>query len=137
MLILYIIIEHCTYYISGDVENAVEHLSNAVPLCGQPQQLLQVLEQTLPPQVFQLLVQKLPEVNKVMGFTAEAFIEKWCESWCPSQYTVYMLVQNTSFACMAKLDMSSTFDLAFILQNSKGWYRFKKNLHRQYYSNMF
>lgn len=41
-----------------------EHLSNAVPLCGQPQQLLQVLEQTLPPQVFQLLVQKLPEVNK-------------------------------------------------------------------------
>ncbi|XP_052696374.1 mitochondrial import receptor subunit TOM20 homolog [Crassostrea angulata] len=49
---------------AGDVENAVEHLSNAVPLCGQPQQLLQVLEQTLPPQVFQLLVQKLPEVNK-------------------------------------------------------------------------
>ncbi|XP_061174746.1 mitochondrial import receptor subunit TOM20 homolog [Saccostrea echinata] len=49
---------------AGDVENAVEHLSNAVPLCGQPQQLLQVLEQTLPPQVFQLLIQKLPEVNK-------------------------------------------------------------------------
>nr|AFJ91791.1 mitochondrial inmport receptor subunit TOM20 [Ostrea edulis] len=49
---------------AGDVERAVDHLSNAVPLCGQPQQLLQVLEQTLPPQVFQLLVQKLPEVNK-------------------------------------------------------------------------
>ncbi|XP_022332124.1 mitochondrial import receptor subunit TOM20 homolog [Crassostrea virginica] len=49
---------------AGEVEKAVEHLSNAVPLCGQPQQLLQVLEQTLPPQVFHLLVQKLPEVNK-------------------------------------------------------------------------
>lgn len=32
--------------------------------------------------------------------------------------------------------LSSTFDLAFILQNSKGWCRFKKNLHRQYYSNI-
>ena len=52
--------------ITGEVEKAVEHLSNAVPLCGQPQQLLQVLEQTLPPQVFHLLVQKLPEVNKVI-----------------------------------------------------------------------
>lgn len=96
MLILYIIIEHCTYYISGDVENAVEHLSNAVPLCGQPQQLLQVLEQTLPPQVFQLLVQKLPEVNKVICFTVEAFIEKWCEPWCPSHqhFLTYVLAMT-------------------------------------------
>jgi len=44
----------------GDYENAVEHLSNAVTLCGQPQQLLQILQQSLPPQVFQLLVQRLP-----------------------------------------------------------------------------
>jgi len=34
-------------------------------VCGQPQHLLQVLQQTLPPQVFQLLVQKLPTVNQV------------------------------------------------------------------------
>jgi import receptor subunit TOM20 len=45
---------------SGDIENGVEHLGNAVAVCGQPQQLLQVLQQTLPPQVFQLLLMKLP-----------------------------------------------------------------------------
>ncbi|CAG5116948.1 unnamed protein product [Candidula unifasciata] len=47
----------------GDIEEGVEHLSNAVAVCGQPQQLLQVLQQTLPPQVFALLVQKLPSVG--------------------------------------------------------------------------
>ncbi|XP_060071602.1 mitochondrial import receptor subunit TOM20 homolog [Ylistrum balloti] len=45
---------------SGDIEGGVDHLSSAVAVCGQPQQLLQVLQSTLPPQVFQLLVQKLP-----------------------------------------------------------------------------
>jgi len=52
----------------GDIESGVEHLSNAVAVCGQPQQLLQVLRQTLPPQVFQLLVQRLPIVSqKIIG----------------------------------------------------------------------
>ncbi|GFR92302.1 mitochondrial import receptor subunit TOM20 [Elysia marginata] len=49
---------------SGETEEGVEHLSNAVAVCGQPQQLLQVLQQTLPPQVFSLLVQKLPTVGE-------------------------------------------------------------------------
>lgn len=53
------------FQISGDIEEGVEHLSNAVAVCGQPQQLLQVLQQTLPPQVFALLVQKLPSVGAV------------------------------------------------------------------------
>lgn len=48
----------------GDVENGVEHLSSAVAVCGQPQQLLQVLQQTLPPQVFHLLLQRLPIVSQ-------------------------------------------------------------------------
>merc|ERR1711971_63649 len=48
---------------TGEIEQGVEHLSNAVAVCGQPQQLLQVLQQTLPPQVFSLLVQKLPSVG--------------------------------------------------------------------------
>jgi import receptor subunit TOM20 len=47
----------------GDVENGVEHLSNAVAVCGQPQQLLQVLQQTLPPQIFHLLLQRLPRLS--------------------------------------------------------------------------
>lgn len=45
---------------SGDIENGVEHLGNAVAVCSQPQQLLQVLQQTLPSQVFQLLLMRLP-----------------------------------------------------------------------------
>ncbi|XP_018012939.1 mitochondrial import receptor subunit TOM20 homolog [Hyalella azteca] len=49
---------------TGEVESGVAHLSRAVAVCGQPQQLLQVLQQTLPPQVFQLLLAQLPAVGK-------------------------------------------------------------------------
>lgn len=49
---------------TGDIDNGVEHLSNAVAVCGQPQQLLQVLQQTLPAQVFQLLIQRLPQASQ-------------------------------------------------------------------------
>lgn len=44
----------------GDYEGAVEHLATAVMMCGQPQQLLQILNQTLPPQVFKMLLERLP-----------------------------------------------------------------------------
>jgi hypothetical protein len=47
------------------LEGGVEHLGNAVAVCGQPNQLLQVLQQTLPPQVFHLLLQRLPTVGQV------------------------------------------------------------------------
>uniref|UniRef100_A0A6M2DGP5 Putative mas20 protein import receptor n=1 Tax=Xenopsylla cheopis TaxID=163159 RepID=A0A6M2DGP5_XENCH len=48
---------------SGDLDGGVEHLTIAVAVCGQPTQLLQVLQQTLPPQVFHLLLQRLPQVG--------------------------------------------------------------------------
>ncbi|NP_001291061.1 mitochondrial import receptor subunit TOM20 homolog B [Esox lucius] len=48
----------------GDYENGVEHLTNAIAVCGQPQQLLQVLQQTLPPPVFQMLLTKLPTISQ-------------------------------------------------------------------------
>ena len=64
---------HCDTLCSGETEEGVEHLSNAVAVCGQPQQLLQVLQQTLPPQVFALLVQKLPSVGEVFFFS-ETFV---------------------------------------------------------------
>lgn len=48
----------------GDLEGGVEHLGNAVAVCGQPNQLLQVLQQTLPPQVFHLLIQRLPALGQ-------------------------------------------------------------------------
>lgn len=47
----------------GDIEEAVSHLTKAVAVCSQPQQLLQVFHQTLPEQVFQLLVQKLADMT--------------------------------------------------------------------------
>ncbi|XP_025104290.1 mitochondrial import receptor subunit TOM20 homolog [Pomacea canaliculata] len=57
---------------AGDIENGVEHLSNAVAVCGQPQQLLQVLQQTLPPQVFQLLIQRLPSAGQRLMMSSAA-----------------------------------------------------------------
>ncbi|XP_058999985.1 mitochondrial import receptor subunit TOM20 homolog [Mustela lutreola] len=48
----------------GEYEKGVDHLTNAVAVCGQPQQLLQVLQQTLPPPVFQMLLTKLPTISQ-------------------------------------------------------------------------
>lgn len=44
----------------GKIDECVEHIANAVSVCGQPQQLLSVLQQTLPPAVFGLLLERLP-----------------------------------------------------------------------------
>jgi len=49
----------------GDVEGAVEHLGSAISVCGHPQQLLQILQSTLPPQVFHILIQRLPMIGQV------------------------------------------------------------------------
>lgn len=48
----------------GDIELGVEHLSLAVAVCGQPHALLGVLQQTLPPQIYQLLLQNLDSAQK-------------------------------------------------------------------------
>ncbi|CRK98196.1 CLUMA_CG011559, isoform A [Clunio marinus] len=45
----------------GDVVTGVEHLANAVIVCGQPTQLIQVLQQTLPSEVFALLIHKIKD----------------------------------------------------------------------------
>merc|ERR1712079_96024 len=47
----------------GDVENGVEHLSMAVAVCGQPHSLLGVLQQTIPPQIYSLLLQNLEKAK--------------------------------------------------------------------------
>ncbi|XP_043211018.1 mitochondrial import receptor subunit TOM20 homolog [Amphibalanus amphitrite] len=56
----------------GNMEDGVEHLCNAVAVCHQPQQLLQVLQQTVPPQVFQLLLQRLPLAGQRLAASAAA-----------------------------------------------------------------
>lgn len=52
-----------TLIAAGDIERGVEHLANAVVVCGQPAQLLQVLQQTLPAQVFSLLIQRMRTIG--------------------------------------------------------------------------
>ncbi|KAM4853240.1 TOMM20-like protein 1 isoform 2-T2 [Thomomys bottae] len=44
----------------GEDGMGVQHLSNALSICTQPQQLLHVFKRTLPPQVFQMLLHKIP-----------------------------------------------------------------------------
>uniref|UniRef100_A0A4X2LF41 Mitochondrial import receptor subunit TOM20 homolog n=1 Tax=Vombatus ursinus TaxID=29139 RepID=A0A4X2LF41_VOMUR len=48
----------------GEYEKGVDHLTNAIAVCGQPQQLLQVLQQTLPSPVFQMFLTKLPTIRQ-------------------------------------------------------------------------
>ena len=50
---------------TNDYDNCVKHLTNAIAVCGQPQQLLQVFKQTLPPDVFQMLIQNLALLGSV------------------------------------------------------------------------
>ncbi|XP_076978633.1 TOMM20-like protein 1 [Tamandua tetradactyla] len=44
----------------GQHRMGVEHLSNALLLCGQPQELLRIFKHTLPPKVFEMLLHKIP-----------------------------------------------------------------------------
>uniref|UniRef100_A0A674N2P8 Translocase of outer mitochondrial membrane 20 n=1 Tax=Takifugu rubripes TaxID=31033 RepID=A0A674N2P8_TAKRU len=49
---------------AGELETGVDHLTNAIAVCEQPQKLLQVLQQTLPPPVFQMMLSRLPAVGQ-------------------------------------------------------------------------
>ncbi|GIY48613.1 mitochondrial import receptor subunit TOM20 homolog [Caerostris darwini] len=56
----------------GDIENGVEHLSTALAVCGEPQHLIEVLQVQLPPQIFHLLMQRLPVVSQRLVQTMAA-----------------------------------------------------------------
>ncbi|XP_055589283.1 mitochondrial import receptor subunit TOM20 homolog [Uranotaenia lowii] len=60
---------------SGDIENGVEHLANAVIVCGQPAQLLQVLQQSLPAQVFTLLISRMRQHGNPNGESERAKLQ--------------------------------------------------------------
>jgi len=51
---------------SGQIAKGTDHLARAVAVCGTPQQLLSVMQQTLPTEAFVLLVRKLPGVSRTM-----------------------------------------------------------------------
>jgi len=59
---------------TGDISNGVEHLSLAVAVCGQPHSLLGVLQQTLPPQIYQLLLQNLDTAQRRVRQHASASV---------------------------------------------------------------
>ncbi|XP_028645822.1 TOMM20-like protein 1 isoform X2 [Grammomys surdaster] len=44
----------------GEHGMAFEHLTNALLVCGQPKELLMFFKKTLPPEVFQMLLYKIP-----------------------------------------------------------------------------
>ncbi|THD19279.1 Mitochondrial import receptor subunit TOM20 [Fasciola hepatica] len=49
----------------GAIEEGVQHFAVAVTVCGQPSQLLQVLQQSLSPSVFSMIVEALPSVRSL------------------------------------------------------------------------
>ncbi len=49
----------------------MKHLTNAIAISGQPQQLLQVFQQTLPPDVFKMLMNSLAATAKSTSTTAQ------------------------------------------------------------------
>ncbi|KAH8267607.1 hypothetical protein KR018_002340, partial [Drosophila ironensis] len=44
---------------SGDIEGGIDHLINAILVCSQPGKLLQVLQSTLPMEVFTMMLVKM------------------------------------------------------------------------------
>lgn len=42
-----------------------EHFTNALLVCGQPKELLMFFKNTLPPEVFQMLLYKIPIICQV------------------------------------------------------------------------
>ena len=62
---MWIISEHVKNVIVTGIEEGVDHLANAVVICGNSQQLMQVFSQTLPPPVVQMLMMRIPVVKQV------------------------------------------------------------------------
>ncbi|XP_031523931.1 TOMM20-like protein 1 isoform X3 [Papio anubis] len=54
----------------GEHRMGVQHLSNALLVCGQPQELLKVFKHTLPPKVFEMLLHKIPLICQFPDITA-------------------------------------------------------------------
>jgi hypothetical protein len=51
----------------------VDHLAKAVAVCSQPQSLMSLFQQTLPPELFQEIIMRLPRAAQVTQFIEENF----------------------------------------------------------------
>uniref|UniRef100_A0A8D0BUH0 TOMM20-like protein 1 n=1 Tax=Salvator merianae TaxID=96440 RepID=A0A8D0BUH0_SALMN len=49
----------------GEHKKSIEHLTNAIAVCTDPNKLIEVLEDTLPPHVFEMLVHSIPYTLQV------------------------------------------------------------------------
>lgn len=49
----------------GDLDNGVDHLARAVAVCSQPQSLMSLFQQTLPAELFQEIIMRLPRIAQV------------------------------------------------------------------------
>ena len=58
------------FFLVGEYHEAVNHLTKAVAVCNQPQQLLQLFHGTLPDHVFQLLIEKLNDMSPSQQFVS-------------------------------------------------------------------
>jgi len=58
----------------GQIEAGVEHLAMAVAVCGQPHALLGVLQQTIPPQIYALLLQNVEKAQKKVRAAAASMM---------------------------------------------------------------
>lgn len=80
----------------GEYEKGVDHLTNAIAVCGQPQQLLQVLQQTLPPPVFQMLLTKLPTISQRI-VSAQSLAEddvEWETYQCNNLKNIFRILED-------------------------------------------
>jgi hypothetical protein len=51
-------------FFSGIVDEGVQHLCNAIILCGQPEQLLSIFQQTLPTE-YPKIIEEMPRAQAV------------------------------------------------------------------------
>jgi len=68
----------------GQIETGVEHLAMAVAVCGQPHALLGVLQQTIPPQIYALLLQSLEKAQRRVRASAASSIPGLASRTAPS-----------------------------------------------------
>ncbi|KAJ7345410.1 hypothetical protein JRQ81_001360 [Phrynocephalus forsythii] len=85
----------------GEPKKSIEHLVNAISVCTHPSQLMQVLEQTLPPRVFEMLVHSIPYTMQVGAF--EMFQAQMIEALASldNQHVVVRRCGNTCFRYFA------------------------------------
>lgn len=87
---------------NGDYESAVQHLANALVVCGQPSRLLQIFEKTIAPRIFAMLLQKMRELGNRIAVEHNLPIPGWAVP--PHAETVTTLRQAVVTSSMDDLE---------------------------------